>query len=79
MVVDGDEDGVGEEDIGEDVVVVVGEEDGVVIDDVDGDGIFIILAINMRYNKTMIINTTRAIIAIVSLSILLKMKIHISL
>jgi len=75
VVVDGDV-VVGEEDIGEDVVVVVGEEDGVVIDDVDGDGIFIILAINTRYSKTMMINTTRAIIAIVSLSILFKMKIH---
>jgi len=66
----GEEDSVvvDEEDIGEGDVVDVGEEDVI--------GNFIILATNMRYSKTMMINTTRVIIAIVSLSILLKMKIH---
>jgi len=66
--------------------VAIGVYVFIVVDDVDGDvvdvgeedviGNFIILATNMRYSKTMMINTTRVIIAIVSLSILLKMKIH---
>ena len=87
VVVVDDVDVVGGEDgvvVDEDVVVDGDDVDGVVVvvdgDDVDiveedGNG-FIILATNMRYNKTIMINTTRAIIAIVSLSILFKMKIH---